>query len=178
MIVILMGPSGSGKTALGQALARETGLPFLEGDDFHSERNKGLMASGIALTDDDRWPWLDAMGRGLHENVAASGAVIAACSALRRVYRDRLRSASGERILFLHLDVKRKTLYRRIEARRDHYMPASLLGSQIAILEPPEADELGAVLSGDLELGSLVAEAMRVIDETTRSVLSDSNSKS
>src|SRR3982750_3854146 len=132
--VVIMGVSGSGKTTVGAALAVRLGLRFVDGDALHPEANVAKMAAGTPLTDDDRWPWLDAVGA-----VLADGQVVVACSALRRVYRDRLRAAAPD-IQFVYLRVPRDVLEERM-SHRAHFMPVTLLDSQLATLEPPEPDE-------------------------------------
>jgi gluconokinase len=130
-----MGVSGSGKTTVGVALAARLGLRFVDADELHPAANVEKMAAGIPLTDEDRWPWLDAVGA-----VLATGDVVVACSALRRVYRDRLRDAApGLILVYLHGD--RELLAERMGHRPGHFMPASLLDSQLATLEPPADDE-------------------------------------
>ena len=137
-----MGVAGSGKTVVGEALAERLGLPLLEGDQFHPKANIEKMSSGMPLTDDDRWPWLDAIARAMRD---APGGVIVACSALRRTYRDRLRAGAGKPVVFIFLDGSRETIAARLGARKGHFMPPSLLASQFATLEPPAADEAGVV---------------------------------
>ncbi|QAY59898.1 gluconokinase [Microbacterium protaetiae] len=142
--IVVMGVSASGKTSVASALAMRLGVQWRDADDLHPPENVAKMASGIPLSDDDRWPWLDEVGRELAAG-AASGGCIFACSALRRVYRDRLRlRARG--VLFIHLTGDPELLAERAAAREDHYMPASLLPSQLAALEPLDADENGVVL--------------------------------
>ncbi|MFC8532141.1 gluconokinase [Nocardia sp. NPDC057227] len=137
MGLVLMGVSGSGKSTVGVLLAARLGVPFTEGDELHPAANRAKMRAGVPLTDADRWPWLDAAGARL----AAVGGVLS-CSALALRYRDRLRElVAGVR--FAHLDVPRAELARRLAARRGHFMPASLLESQLAALEPLRADEPG-----------------------------------
>ena len=136
-----MGVSGSGKSTLGALLADKLDSPFLEGDDFHDARAVAKMSAGRPLDDDDRWPWLDRLGRAVGETVAARGQVVAACSALRRSYRERLRDAIGAPTRFVLLDASHDELLRRLTRRAGHYMPASLLDSQLATLERPGADE-------------------------------------
>jgi gluconokinase len=139
--VIAMGVSGSGKSTLGALLARELDCPFLEGDDFHDTSSVAKMRAGQPLVDDDRWPWLDRLGLAVGEVLASQGRVVAACSALRRGYRERLRAAIGAPTRFVLLDASRDELLRRLEDRSGHYMPASLLDSQLATLERPGEDE-------------------------------------
>ena len=137
--IVVMGVSGSGKSTLASALAAALGVPFAEGDTFHGDANRAKMAAGVQLTDDDRWPWL----RALRDWAAAqpSGCVLA-CSALRRVYRDVLREA-GPDVTFVEVDVAPDVLRGRMAARPGHYMPTSLLDSQLTTLEPLERDERG-----------------------------------
>ncbi len=136
-----MGVSGSGKSTLGALLARKFDCPFLEGDDFHDERAVAKMRAGEPLNDDDRWPWLDRLGSAIGGTLASNGRVVAACSALRRSYRERLRGVIGAPTRFVLLDASHDELLRRLTQRPDHYMPASLLRSQLATLERPSADE-------------------------------------
>lgn len=141
-----MGVAGCGKSTLGALIARRLGLPFLEGDDFHPVENVEKMRAGEPLCDADRWPWLDRLGVAAAAAVRERGAAILACSALRRVYRRHLASAAGVPTRFVMLDASRDLLARRLERRRAHYMPASLLDSQLAILEPPRIDEDALIL--------------------------------
>ncbi len=133
--ILVMGVSGSGKTSVGAMLARELTLAFVDADALHPAHNRRKMASGIALDDADRAPWLEKVGAEL-----AAGNVVVACSALRRNYRDRLRAAApGLRIAFLQGSYA--LIAQRIEGRRHAFMSPSLLKSQLATLEPPSADE-------------------------------------
>lgn len=142
--VIVMGVSGAGKSAVGSALAASLGRPFVDADDLHPESNVAKMAQGHPLDDDDRWPWLDAVGAAA---LAAPGTVIA-CSALRRRYRDRLLLAAPDAV-FVELDVQRAELERRVRVRSHEFMPSSLLDSQLATLESLEADEPGFAIAVD-----------------------------
>ena len=135
--VVVMGVSGCGKTTVGRLLARHLEVPFIEGDELHPPRNVELMAAGIALTDEDRAGWLDAVAAELARR--PEGAV-ASCSALRRRYRDRLRRVVPA-LRFVHLRGDRAVLEERLAQRRGHYMPPTLLESQLQTLEPPSADE-------------------------------------
>lgn len=140
MIVVIMGVCGSGKTRVGQTLASRMGWTFLEGDDLHSAANREKMASGMPLTDADRWPWLDRIAGRMRAIEEAGGSAVVACSALRQVYRDRLRS-SGAEICFLHLTGDAGVIRQRMERRSGHFMPPELLDSQMAILEPARPGE-------------------------------------
>lgn len=143
--LIVMGVSGAGKTTVGRALADRLGWRFRDGDAFHTADNVVRMASGHPLSDDDRWPWLDAIAAWVRERWAGGERVVVPCSALRRAYRDRLRAA-GPGLVFVHLDVPAAVVADRLHERAGHFMPPSLLGSQLAALEPPGADERDAVV--------------------------------
>ncbi len=132
-----MGVSGSGKTTTGEALAARWGWPYYDGDDFHPPENVEKMRGGTPLTDADRRPWLEALHRKAEEVLAAGGGAIIGCSALKQTYRDILRGYCT-RIVFVWLDVPRDELEERMTQRRDHFMPPSLLDSQLAALEVPE----------------------------------------
>jgi gluconokinase len=156
--VVLMGVSGSGKTTVGEALAKSLAMPFIEADDLHPKSNREKMAAGIALTDADRWPWLDAMGDKM-ESVRREGhGVIATCSALKRIYRDRLRAKVTGPLLFVLLDSPREVLAARMAGRKGHFMPPALLTSQLATLEKPAPDETGViVMDGTMPVAELAA---------------------
>ncbi len=141
--MVVMGVSGCGKTTIGYLLARELGVPFLDGDSLHPVENVAKMAAGTPLTDEDRWPWLTLVGQEL----AAAGAagLVLACSSLRRSYRDAIRAHAPETV-FLHLHGTKEVLTARTEGRSGHFMPPALLESQLATLEPLEADERGLVV--------------------------------
>jgi carbohydrate kinase (thermoresistant glucokinase family) len=140
-IIVAMGVSSSGKTTVGKLIAQRLHAPFLEGDDYHSEANIKKMSAGIPLTDDDRWPWLESMGKALHEAAGPKGVAVGACSALKRAYRDHLTRAAGEPVVFVYLDGSYEEIDARMKARKGHFMPESLLRSQFATLEPPGPDE-------------------------------------
>jgi carbohydrate kinase (thermoresistant glucokinase family) len=139
MIVVVMGVSGCGKTTLGAALARRLGGTYLEADRFHPPENIAHMAAGKPLDDAMRWPWLTALARAARE-AAQTAPAVASCSALKRSYRDLIRAEAGA-LTFLFLDGPREVLEARVRTRRHEYMPASLLDSQLATLEPPGPDE-------------------------------------
>ncbi len=133
--VLVMGVAGSGKTTLALALAGLLGRPFVEGDDLHDGSARAKMAAGEALTDVDRAPWLDRIAARL----AAGDGPVAACSALKRVYRDRLRQAGP--LALVYCAISPEEAARRLASRAGHFFPETLLPSQFAALEPPEPDE-------------------------------------
>jgi gluconokinase len=145
MIVVVMGVSGSGKTSVGRRVAEALGWPFIEGDDFHPPENVAKMAAGIALDDSDRWPWLDRLAEEIGTIAARGGNAVVACSALKQSYRDRLvAKAPPGSVRFVHLTGTFDEIAARLAARKHRYMPASLLASQFATLEPPtDAIEVG-----------------------------------
>jgi len=144
MIAVVMGVSGAGKTAVGEALARELGWRFIDADDYHPEANIAKMAAGEPLEDDDRWPWLDRLNAVMKEEKQA----VVACSALKERYRQRL--ARGiEQIEWVWLKGDFELIHSRLLKRRHRYMPASLLESQFAALEPP-AHAIAVEVSADL----------------------------
>ena len=153
---IVMGVSGCGKTSVGAALAQRFGLPFIEGDGLHPAENIAKMSAGIALGDADRWPWLDEIGREIATN--RNGA-IASCSALKRAYRDRLRAAAGQDLRFVFLDLSRHELEQRMRLRQGHFMPATLLDSQLATLEPPTGEAGVLTVDGAAALDDIVNAA-------------------
>ena len=138
--VVVMGVSGCGKSTVAEALAQQLGWRCLEGDDLHSAANVAKMASGIPLQDADRAGWLDSIAQALHTARSHSEGLVVSCSALKRIYRDRLRQGDAD-VVFVHLQGARELLHARMLARTHRYMKASLLDSQLATLEPPGADE-------------------------------------
>ncbi len=156
--LVVMGVSGSGKTTLTQALAAACLCPVLEGDAFHSPANVAKMQAGHPLTDADRWPWLDRLGAALGAAAQRDGMAVAACSALKRSYRERLAAASAAPLCFVLLETDAGELARRMTTRSGHYMPTSLLGSQLATLEPPGADECAVTLDAAQQIDALVAQ--------------------
>lgn len=158
--VIVMGVSGSGKTTIAQGLADKLGWDFAEGDDFHPEANVEKMARGVALVDEDRWPWLRAIGSWMDEHERAGRSAVITCSALKRSYRDLLRDGRNA-VRFCYIDVPAEELERRLVARSGHYMPPSLLPSQVATLQPLQDDEAGVVVHALGEPDQVVADALR-----------------
>jgi gluconokinase len=145
-LIVVMGVSGSGKTTVGRGIAEAMGWDYAEGDDFHSKANVEKMASGHPLTDEDRWPWLRAIGDWLSEHEREGRSAVVTCSALRRRYRDLLREDRPD-VRFCHVEAGADLIRERLEHRQGHYMPPSLLPSQLATLEPLQADEAGVVVS-------------------------------
>jgi gluconokinase len=166
LAVIVMGVSGSGKSTLAAALAGAIGCPFLEGDEFHSPQAVQKMRAGTPLTDDDRWPWLDRLGRAISAGAASDGIAVASCSALKKVYRDRLRQSIAVPVHFVLLDPVRDELERRMIARAGHFMPSTLLRSQLDTLERPQPDERALALDGS---DSIAASCEKVIAWLMRS---------
>ena len=156
LIVVVMGVAGSGKTSLGAALAERIGAPFIEGDAHHPKANVEKMAAGIPLTDEDRWPWLDQIGKALASAAGPQGSVVGACSALKRVYRERLTTAAGVPIRFVCLSGSGALIAKRMEGRSGHFMPVSLLESQLALLELPAPEEAAVVLPLSAPLPDLI----------------------
>lgn len=162
--VVMMGVTGSGKSVVGTALAAGLGARFIEGDRLHPPENIALMSAGIALTDADRAGWLDRIAAAIVAEMAAGHAVVATCSALKRRYRDRLRAAVPD-LVFVYLDIDRATAHRRVESRKQHFMPASLVDSQFADLEAPAADEAALRLDATRDVGELAVVAAGWIGE-------------
>ena len=151
--IVVMGVSGSGKSTVGAALAQRLRVPFADADDFHPEANVAKISAGHALNDEDRYPWLDAIGDWLAEHCGAGG--VMSCSALKRKYRDQLRKHCPQ-LRFLHLSGSPEVIGRRQASRPGHFMPASLLASQFDTLEPLEADEHGVVVDVDQDIDAVV----------------------
>lgn len=160
LAIIVMGVAGSGKSTLGTALAAAIDCPFLEGDEFHSPEAIAKMRSGIPLTDDDRWPWLDRLGHALGAKVVNDGIAVATCSALKRTYRDRLRAVIPTPVCFVLPDLDPEELLRRMTARTHHYMPSSLLTSQLATLERPQPDEPAITLDAHRPVAALCEQTL------------------
>lgn len=161
-----MGVSGAGKSTVAALLADRLGLPFGEGDEFHSPANVAKMASGTPLDDTDRAPWLAALGTWLADRAADGTGAVLSCSALRRSYRDTLRAACPQ-AYFLHLTGSPELLRSRLSARTGHYMKADLLDSQLATLEPLAEDEPGLTLPVGPTAEALAAQAVELLSSVT-----------
>ncbi|MGQ0712692.1 MAG: gluconokinase [Gemmatimonadaceae bacterium] len=138
---VMMGVCGAGKSLIGEMLARELGVEFVEGDRLHPPENVKRMSAGIPLTDADRQGWLMAIAARLREAKNAGAGLVVSCSALKRSYRDLLRSMGDANVHFVYLAGSRELLAERLAQRSGHFMPPSLLDSQLATLEEPSADE-------------------------------------
>ena len=157
MRIVVMGPSGSGKSTVGRSLAERIGARFIDADDLHPLTNVEKMAAGIPLDDADRMPWLAVVGAALGD----ADHIVIACSALRRVYRDAIRAQAPD-AFFAELSVSRAALEARVRSRGDHFMPASLVESQLQTWEPLESDERGISVdeSADVDAAtSIISEA-------------------
>lgn len=141
--IVVMGVSGSGKSSVGELLADRLGVEYADADSFHPDTSVAKMSAGVPLTDEDRWPWLERIGSWLVER-EQNGAV-ATCSALKRSHRDVLRRNAAD-VWFVHCSASEELIKSRLDKRRNHFMPASLLRSQFEELQPPEADERAVVV--------------------------------
>ena len=159
--LVVMGVSGSGKSTVGAALAQRLRVPFADADDFHPPANIAKMSAGIPLTDDDRGPWLATIATWLADHAAGGG--VASCSALKRSYRDAL-AAAAPQVFFEHLHGDPDVIAARVAGRPGHFMPAALVESQFATLEPLEPGEHGAVLDVDQQVDDLVTQSLDLLD--------------
>jgi gluconokinase len=166
--VLVMGVSGAGKSTIGKALADRLGGGFVEADDYHPAANIERMAAGQPLSDEDRWPWLKAVTETAEDQMKTQGGpVVIACSALKKSYRDFLRSKLGA-IAIVHLAGPMELIHARLQARQAHFMPAELLASQLATLEALTPEEGGLALSiGETE-DAIVSRALQSIEDARR----------
>lgn len=155
-----MGVSGSGKSTIAEGIAQRTGWTFAEADEFHPAANIAKMEAGTPLTDEDRWPWLEALGAWMREQSAGGRSTVITCSALRRPYRDLLRAGLSS-LDFIHLDGPAEVIRERMGQRKGHFMPPELLQSQLDTLEPLGEDESGIVLDLTKTPDDLVDESVR-----------------
>src|SRR6188472_2377535 len=160
-ILIVMGVAGTGKSTVAGLLAERLKWEFQEGDALHPQANVAKMSSGIPLTDEDRWPWLDAIAAWIKDKTQRGEPGVVTCSALKRSYRDRLR---GPNVIFVFINGPRAVIEARIASRKDHYMPPALLDSQLATLEPPTSDENVLQVNLSAEPQEEVAEVLRSLE--------------
>ena len=163
-LIVVMGVAGSGKTTIAGGLAEHLGVPFVEGDSLHPAANVKKMASGTPLTDEDRWPWLKAIGERMEVERMTGHGVVVSCSALKRSYRDCLRKEVHGKVHFILLDGSRELISERMKKRKGHFMPPALLDSQFATLEKPTPDEHAVILDISHTVPNLLAEAARALD--------------
>ena len=161
-VLVVMGVSGCGKTSVAEGLRDRLGWSFQEGDSLHSAENVAKMAAGEPLTDEDRGPWLDRCADWLHGHIAANSGGLLTCSALKRAYRARLGEGTPG-LLFLYLKVSEPVLRQRLEARRGHYMPSSLLSSQLATLEEPGPSEPALTVPVERTVEATVADVIAAL---------------
>ncbi|HET9760613.1 MAG TPA: gluconokinase [Nocardioidaceae bacterium] len=161
MHIVVMGVSATGKTSVGELLAEELGCEFVEGDSLHPRRNIEKMEAGTPLTDEDRWPWLQAIADLVAVRDHEGTSTVVTCSALKRKYRDILRDAAPT--FFVHLDAPFQVLEARMQQRTKHFMPTSLLRSQFDTLEPLDEDESGAVVDVSPPIDEVVEEAVNAV---------------
>jgi gluconokinase len=161
--IVVMGVSGSGKSTVGAALAQRLRVPFADADDFHPPANIAKMTAGHPLDDDDRYPWLEAIGEWL---VARQSGGVMSCSALKRRYRDQMRRHRAD-VEFLHLAGSPEVIGRRQASRPGHFMPAALLASQFRTLEPLEPDERGIAIDVGQDIDSIIESFVAATDPDT-----------
>lgn len=158
--IVVMGVSGCGKTSVAEGLAAALGATFIEGDSLHPAANVEKMSKGVPLSDEDRWPWLDTIARAMAKTLSDGKSAVVSCSALKKVYRDRLRNAAGGSLAFVFLQGSRDLLTARMAARRGHFMPVSLLDSQLAALEDPSGEPGVVTVDIDAPVERIVAAAL------------------
>ncbi|WP_191060144.1 gluconokinase [Geminicoccus harenae] len=167
LVVVVMGVTSSGKTTVAEAIAEKYGWPFQEGDALHPEANVAKMSKGIPLTDEDRWPWLDKVAAWIDARLAAGESGVITCSMLKRIYRDKV-IGDRERVRILFLNGEKSVIAERMAKRKGHYMPTSLLDSQIETLEPPGSDERPLLVDIGLDIEHMVDQALRLVDAARR----------
>ncbi|MBY5316324.1 AAA family ATPase [Rhizobium leguminosarum] len=159
--IIVMGVSGCGKSSVGEKLAEALHLAFVEGDALHPSANVEKMSKGIPLTDEDRMPWLDRIGEDIKASLEKGEGIIVSCSALKRLYRDRLRAAAGGNLFFVYLEGSRALLMKRMGERKGHFMPVSLLDSQLATLQVPTGEPGVVTVDIDDTVDGIAATALK-----------------
>lgn len=162
-LIVVMGVSGCGKSTVGKVLSAQTGLPFFDGDDFHSDANRQKMSDGIPLTDQDRKPWLQSIVDFSAQHGDDGNGLVVACSALRKSYRDQLRTLSYP-VRFVHLHAPMKVIHARMKQRSNHYMPESLLQSQYDTLELPTGEADVFEFSAEQGVDQIVTQILKVLE--------------
>ncbi|ARQ56957.1 gluconokinase 1 [Rhizobium sp. Kim5] len=161
--IIVMGVSGCGKSSVGEKLAEALHLAFVEGDALHPAANVEKMSKGIPLIDEDRMPWLDRIGDDIKASLEKGEGIIVSCSALKRIYRDRLRAAAGGNLFFVYLEGSKALLTKRMGERKGHFMPVSLLESQLATLEVPTGEAGVVTVDIDDTIDGIAAKALKAL---------------
>ncbi|GAA3061048.1 gluconokinase [Rhizobium viscosum] len=161
--IIVMGVSGSGKSSIGEKIAAGLGLPFVEGDALHPAANVEKMSRGIPLSDEDRVPWLDRIGKEMKASLTKGEGIIVSCSALKRSYRDRLRTAAGGDLYFVYLEGSKELLTERMGHRKGHFMPTSLLESQLQTLEVPTGEPGVVTVDIDDTIDDIASKALKAL---------------
>ncbi|KQV68301.1 gluconokinase [Rhizobium sp. Root1220] len=159
--IVVMGVSGCGKSSVGAAIAKALAVEFVEGDALHPASNVEKMSKGIPLADEDRMPWLDLIGEAMKAVLDRNEGIVVSCSALKRSYRDRLRHAVGGELYFVYLHGSKELLTRRMGERKGHFMPLSLLESQLATLEIPTGEPGVATVDIDDTVEGIAKAALR-----------------
>ncbi|NTF40981.1 gluconokinase [Rhizobium rhizogenes] len=163
LALIVMGVSGSGKTSIGEGVAARLGVHFIEGDALHPAANVEKMSKGIPLTDEDRWPWLEKIGQEIAASLSKGEGIAVSCSALKRTYRERLRAAAGGHLYFVYLDGSKELLTKRMGERKGHFMPASLLESQLQTLEVPTGEPGVVTVDIDDTIDGIVEASIKAL---------------
>ena len=163
-LFVVMGVSGCGKSTIATALAEACDAAVIDGDNFHPAENIRKMSEGTPLTDEDRWPWLERVGREMKQS---NGQVFCACSALKRSYRDKITAAATEPVMFLHLQGSKELIGARMRQRDGHFMPTSLLESQFAALETPGTEERAVSVDIDRTESEIVSILLNEIGANT-----------
>ncbi len=161
LAIIVMGVSGSGKSSIGEGVASRLGIHFIEGDALHPAANVEKMSKGIPLTDEDRWPWLETIGQEITASLAKGEGIAVSCSALKRTYRERLRASAGGHLYFIYLHGSKELLTKRMGERKGHFMPASLLESQLETLEVPTGEPGVVTVDIDDTIEAIVDASVR-----------------
>lgn len=162
-VLVVMGTTATGKSSVGERVAQALDAAFVEGDDLHPPANVEKMTAGTPLSDEDRWPWLELVAGRITEAVSSGSRLVVTCSALKRAYRDVLRAGVEDQVRFCHLWGDPDLLLERISGRRGHFMPPSMLESQVATLEPLEADEHGSRFDVSPPLDDVVDAVLRTV---------------